>query len=469
LAAGLLAAMLLTGWIASCQPFAGPQPPRRYLAITHPALNRVTFFDLDAEKVVGVLPAQKLPHDMLLSPDGRSMLVVNSGAQCVTRYHLDAPELWREGRAFMSRDTMRARPARGSLSGMGVGADRAGHLQRDSSGHPAVPVAGHGAGSAPHAAGDTTPTAGGLVYLNREAVHGLPPEVAEFHLTDPAFPEVARQPHARAGAERHRACFDCHERSVGAKPFGVHYTEDRQGIYIVHLESRSIAVLDAATLAIRRQVPIDLPPTLSPVELWVRPGTNEAFVSCRDEIGQSRRGLIVVLDLVSGATLATIPAGIYPWHLVPDPTGTRLYVNNFQSSRISVVDVAGRRIVDSLVVQNGPSMMQFSVDGRRLFVSCFYTDKVLVVDPATRRVEREIPVGGNPTSLLASPDGRTLLVLCGGESTLEQVELATFEVIRRHPLLFGAYAFQLVNRDRTGRSAAAVPLLSNHSNRGVGR
>ena len=82
----MMPAML--GLACACAPL-GTGAPRHYLAISHSSLNRVSFFDLDSRKVVGALPAQKLPHDLLLSGDQRTLYVVNTGAQCITTYHLD--------------------------------------------------------------------------------------------------------------------------------------------------------------------------------------------------------------------------------------------------------------------------------------------------------------------------------------------------------------------------------------------
>ena len=53
--------------LAGCQTHQPSHLPVHFLAITHSALNRITFFDLERREVVGVLPTQKLPHDMLLS------------------------------------------------------------------------------------------------------------------------------------------------------------------------------------------------------------------------------------------------------------------------------------------------------------------------------------------------------------------------------------------------------------------
>lgn len=426
---------------AACAPGA-PPGPRRFLAITHPALNRVTFFDLDRGEVAGVLPAHKLPHDLLLADRGRSLIVVNSGAQCVTRYRLDQPALWREARAFMRRDTARAARGAGAMfGGAPAGAP-----------HPPRPLPDSAAAAPPPSpARRVAPPGGGRaapIVLHADPVHLLPSAVAEVRRTDRVLPPAARAAHAAAGAEDQPSCFACHERALGTRPFAIGHAAGGDSIVVVQMHGRSLAVLEAASLELIRTVPLDLPAGLTPIEAWLRPGTREVFVTCREEIGTSRRGIVAVADLATGARLATIPAGIYPWHLVPDAAGARLYVNNFQSSRISVVDVARRSVVDSLTAQNGPAFMAFSPDRRLLYVSCFYTGKVLALDPASGRVEREVAVGSNPTSLLVAPDRATLLVLCGGESALEEIDLRTFTVRRRHPLLFGAYAFLLVDRRR---------------------
>jgi DNA-binding beta-propeller fold protein YncE len=179
--------------------------------------------------------------------------------------------------------------------------------------------------------------------------------------------------------------------------------------------------------------------------VWINPEETLAFVTCRGEIGASLPGRIIVVDLVSGKIVKSLRASIYPWHLLPDPSGRVLYVNNFQSSSVSVVDVERQEIVDSFVVQNGPAMMCFAPGTDLLFVSCFYTDNVVAVNTRTHEVEKVIHVDTNPTSL-EFIDGAKLRVLCGGESSLLVVDLRTDQIIERSGLLFGAYAFHRVDR-----------------------
>ncbi len=399
----------------ACVSDSRPAIPRHYLLLTHPALNRLTIFDPAAGKIIGALPTQKLPHDMLVSRDG-ILYVVNSGAQCITTYDLRSPAFWSSAARFMIQDSANLYAQRTPSAMMG---------QHD------------GATESPDTAAWTT--------LNRDPVQALPPSFARTYLTNPDFPAVANPMHAKVGAFSHTTCYDCHDRSVGAKPFGPQFSRDSSEIALVHLKGRDITFLDARSMTVRRRIPLPIPEQYSPIELWVAPDQTTAFVTCRNEIGQSKPGRILVMDLGSGTLVRTITAGIYPWHLLPDSSGERLYVNNFQSSRISIIDVKRQAIVDSLIAQNGPSMMTFIPGRPELAVSCFYTDRVLFINLNTKQVVKTIDVDSNPTSLAFTPDGTTLSVLCGGESTLDDIDVHRATVTQRHRMLFGAYAFHRID------------------------
>ncbi len=394
-------------------------PPQRFLLVTHPALNRLTIYDLDSHKLVGALPTQKLPHDMLVSRD-RMLYVVNSGSQCITTYDLKSPEFWDYARSFMNRDSANLYAPR----------------------TPSANMMGRGQSQSP-AQRDTT----AWTTLHRDQIQLLPASFARTYLTDTVFPAAARVPHEKVNAFAHNTCYDCHDRSIGGRPFGPAFSQDSTTIRLVHLRGHDITILDARTLHVERKIPLPIPADYSPIETWISSDHNICFVTCRNEIGQSKPGIILVVSLRSGNLLKTIQGGIYPWHLLPDSSGERLYINNFQSSRISILDVARREIVDSLIVQNGPAMMSFWPGRNVLVVSCFYTDRVLFVDLATKQVVKSIDVDSNPTSLEFTKDGNELLVLCGGESSLDVVDVQRGGVKEKHRMLFGAYAFHEVTTD----------------------
>lgn len=407
----------------ACQRTTPLYPPSHYLLITHPALNRVTIFDLATNKLVGALPTQKLPHDMLISHD-QILYVVNSGSQCITTYNLNSPEFWNYARDFMRKDSLNLYAPR----------------------NPSANMTGQGQTTMRNAISRDTAA---WMDLNRDPVQSLPPSFAHTYLTDTLFPAIAQPMHEKVHAFLHSACYDCHDRSVGERPFGPAFSKDSSRIFLVHLRGRNITFLDSRTLAIERQIPLPIPDQYSPIEAWITPDRSTCFVTCRNEIGESKPGLILVVDLRDGTLLKTITAGIYPWHLMPDPAGTKLYVNNFQSSRISIVDVAHRAIVDSLIVQNGPAMMELVPESNLLAVSCFYTDRVLFVNLGTKEIEKTIDVDSNPTSLEFSRDGKTLYVLCGGESSLDIIDVVAGTVREKHKMLFGAYTFHPVDNRRS--------------------
>ncbi len=417
---GILSAVIIMS--QGCDLHNRQTPPREFFAITHSALNRVSFFDLETRTVVGVLPTEKLPHDMLLDPASRTLFVVSSGSQNISTYSLDAEALWEEAGRFMQKDSAGLKPAAGGSATMLHASGR-----RDT---------------------EKGPDSSGGKALNPDPVQALPASVAAHYLTDPTFPSRAADPHARAGALSHNSCFDCHQRSVGAKPFAPVFSSDSSRIYLIHLAAKNLTVLDKNTMKVLRVIPLALDGDFAPVEAWMNPFETTALVTFRAEIGQSKPGRIAIVNLRAGEVSTVIPAGLYPWHILPTGTGHTLYINNFQSSRISVFDLARGAIVDSIVVQNGPAMMLPVRDQNLLLVSCFYTDRVLFVNTATHAIERELAVDANPTSMEFSADGRTLYVLCGGQSTLLEIETAGWTTTARHHLVSGAYAMQRVELPR---------------------
>ena len=141
---------------------------------------------------------------------------------------------------------------------------------------------------------------------------------------------------------------------------------------------------------------------------------------------------ILVLNADTLAVEATVPVGLYPHSCVFGADKRHLYVSNWGSRSISVVDTKTNRHVRDLGVGVRPNDMALSPDGR-LFVACAGDNTVHVI--RTRAVEkaealmtsaappsestREIlctslypqsPEGSTPDAVAISPDGKTLFV-----------------------------------------------------------
>ncbi len=69
-------------------------------------------------------------------------------------------------------------------------------------------------------------------------------------------------------------------------------------------------------------------------------------------------------------------------------------------------------------------------DGSRLFVSNWASESVSVIDTATNKVIRTLRVGMNPNDMKLSADGR-LFVVCSNDDTIHVIDTRTLQVIER--------------------------------------
>ena len=117
-------------------------------------------------------------------------------------------------------------------------------------------------------------------------------------------------------------------------------------------------------------------------------------------------GNLCVFDLgnaVAPVLLAEIPVGLDPVSVMPR-TRDEVWVVNLVSDSLSIVDVAQRRVVDTLRVVDEPSDVVFAAG--KAFVSAATTDRIHVFDLATHAALGSIPVfGKDPRALAVSPDG----------------------------------------------------------------
>jgi YVTN family beta-propeller protein len=94
-----------------------------------------------------------------------------------------------------------------------------------------------------------------------------------------------------------------------------------------------------------------------------------------------------------------------------------LYVSNWSSQSISVIDTREEKVVGRIAVGINPNDMELHKDGR-LFVSCANENTVWVVDTKKRRAVEKIsvalteqaPVGSTPNAVALDADGKLLFV-----------------------------------------------------------
>lgn len=115
--------------------------------------------------------------------------------------------------------------------------------------------------------------------------------------------------------------------------------------------------------------------------------------------------------------------------LAQDPWN-RLYVTNFASNNVSVVDLTTSRVIADIPVGLGPTGMAVTPDVERVYVANHYSGDVSVISTASNSVERTIPIPSNfgrsaPFGLAVTPDGSQVFVSNLSDGTIRVISTLT--------------------------------------------
>jgi YVTN family beta-propeller protein len=110
------------------------------------------------------------------------------------------------------------------------------------------------------------------------------------------------------------------------------------------------------------------------------------------------------------------------------PDGRELWVANAQDHTISVIDVALRKVVQTLPSTGAANRLKITPDGKYVFVSDMSGNELLVLDAATRKEYKRIALPGNSEGLLMEPDGSRVYTTLNSRDAVAVVDLRTMAV-----------------------------------------
>jgi len=155
----------------------------------------------------------------------------------------------------------------------------------------------------------------------------------------------------------------------------------------------------------------------------------------------SGEGFVSVIDTSTNSVVAYINTGGSPSAAVFDPSGTRVYVadNGIWSPRVWVIDTCTNTVVATVPIGTGRVYaaigLAISPDGRRLYVTEYITNAVYVVDTTTYTQVNAIAVGDMPHGVAVNPAGTRLYVANWGGGSLSVVDTSTETVVKTIPLM----------------------------------
>jgi YVTN family beta-propeller protein len=183
-------------------------------------------------------------------------------------------------------------------------------------------------------------------------------------------------------------------------PSGITFDSQRQKIYVVTRDNRSLYVIDAKTQKIEKQFGLDGEAYMSVLSTDAK----ELYISCW---GCDH---VLVFDLALQAWKAPIKVGDNPNEMLISPNGQQLYVCNANDNSVSVINLKTKKVIETLDVALYPNSPSGSTTNglamdpikKSLYIANADNNCLAVFDVSTpgKSVPKGfIPVGWFPTNV----------------------------------------------------------------------
>jgi YVTN family beta-propeller protein len=111
------------------------------------------------------------------------------------------------------------------------------------------------------------------------------------------------------------------------------------------------------------------------------------------------------------------------------PNGKEIWAANAQDGTISIVDIAGKKVSQTLAANvMGANRLKFTPDGKLVLVSTLSGPDLAIFDAASRREVKRVKVGRGAAGIQMQPDGSRAFVACTPDDYVAIVDLKTLEV-----------------------------------------
>jgi YVTN family beta-propeller protein len=197
-------------------------------------------------------------------------------------------------------------------------------------------------------------------------------------------------------------------------------------IYVPHVKSNDVYVIDPATFKVVDKFPVGrnpqhIVPSWDLKTLWV---TNNA--EGRPD------GSLTPIDPTTGKPGAAIAVDD-PYNMYFTPDGRSAIVVAEAMKRLDFRDPQTMALQSSLSVPDCPGVnhADFSIDGRSMVMTCEYGGRLVLIDLVAKKVVRYLKLskGGIPQDIRISPDGSTYFVAEMRRGGVYLVDAASFKEV----------------------------------------
>ena len=183
----------------------------------------------------------------------------------------------------------------------------------------------------------------------------------------------------------------CAEAPVGQSPAGVAVDGVLRRVYVANRESNTVSVLDLDSLQLIASVPVGS----APFALAVAPDGGRIFVA------NVRSADISIIDARTLTTTQIASGGKSPYGVVALYDG-RVAVVNQQSGKASVIDANSFKTLAIVKIGLYPEGAAVAPGGRTIWIANWFSGDVSVIDLDGYHESKRIAVGHGPRSVVFS-------------------------------------------------------------------
>ncbi len=131
-------------------------------------------------------------------------------------------------------------------------------------------------------------------------------------------------------------------------------------------------------------------------------------------------------------SITVIPVGRGAEGFDLSPDGKELWTANAQDGSVSIVDLAARKVVQTVPVPfRSANRLKFTPDGKHVLISDLGGSDLFVLEAAARNVVTKIALVGSAAGILMDPNGRRAFVSVGSANSVAIVDLQSWKVTGR--------------------------------------
>jgi len=186
--------------------------------------------------------------------------------------------------------------------------------------------------------------------------------------------------------------------AVGQFPHGIRVSPNGKEVYVANMKSGPVSIIDTASQKEVAQLPVGK----GPAQTGFTPDGRYAFVSL------SQENAVILIDPATRKVIRKIAVGTVPIQLYATPDSRTLLVANqgtrkMPGNTISLIDIASFKVVKTLETGKGAHGVVVDREGRLAYVTNIYANSVSVVDLKLRNVTKTILVGKEPNGISIAP------------------------------------------------------------------